>query len=545
MSSATLLHLSDVHLGADDRPLLWENFSRALSKVASEATGPVAVAVTGDLIDTPTARADELERLVRGFVGRIASALAAAGHAGAPIVLLPGNHDRRADGVMAPWRHRAMRLITEWTAGAATVVAADEHQPLATCVRSLEQVLGMNVVAYDSTHTVAGFISAGGLIRVEDLLAVSIHMNDRPTLVLTHHHLVPTPVTDVGVTDTRKKGLLKRVLVGAVLPRAVSFGDREELFMTALGAGTGLSALAALERPVVVLHGHKHYPTARLMAATTPRDGDVLIASAGSLGLLEPFSVTGREPDDEPASDTSAAQTRRLYLWPSFNVLTFNDGVRLDISTCFFKPDLPSQSVPQTQRQALAAVQRQGRRWVPRTRRRHRAPYEKVIDRDEAVYALTSAPGGYWTATCTRLVVGGPDATVSEPIDPLARAQVIGDGYDERHGLFAFPRGVPSSYALERGVFRTVAERARRARADHFSPFESVGLIVRRGAQLARLEVRGLGPSLATCFASRTDLHTGEVRPLRLDKTGGAAIVELRECPARRLIRIHWRLEAG
>src|SRR5256885_1133607 len=107
------------------------------------------------------------------------------------------------------------------------------------------------------------------------------------------------------VVDTSHVPWLQQMFVGRLLPWLVSFADREELFMTALGAGTTLTLLNALGSPTLVLHGHKHYPTARLLRATQAGDGDVLVASAGSAGVLEHYHALG--------------PIERTFLWASFN----------------------------------------------------------------------------------------------------------------------------------------------------------------------------------------------------------------------------------
>lgn len=553
MRPATLLHLSDVHLGAAASPRgeFWESLASALTKAAAEAAGAVAVVVTGDVIDSPEVVSDGGgsggAEGVASFLDRLARALANAGHDGAPIVLLPGNHDRRTSGLLRPWTHAAMTAVAGLAGARATVVAADAHQPLAVRVPALEAALGLTVVAYDSTHTIPGLASAGGLIRVEDLLAVpGLFESERPTLVLMHHHLVPTPVTDVGVTDTSHQGGLKRAFVDSVLPRLVTFGNREELFMTALGAGTGLSALAALRTPAIVLHGHKHYPTARLMTATTPGDGDVLLASAGSAGVLEGFSVTGTPA--EPGAD--GEPPRRLHLWPSFNVLSWDGEGRLDVVTEFFSPQRQNPDQPgappvfETRRQALAVVQRRGRRWLPRDDDEFITPYAALVELDEARFALKPGLPGFWDFECTRLVEGGPAERLADRIEAARGAALHGPGMDPKRRLFTFTRGAPASYAVERGVCRTVGAMQRVYAPDDFSPFEWVGLRVRRGAAVARLEARGLPAGTASrAFASLTDLHTGDVRPLRVAVVDGVARVEVPRCPARRLLRLHWPLE--
>lgn len=59
------------------------------------------------------------------------------------------------------------------------------------------------------------------------------------------------------------------------------------------------------------LHGHKHYPAARALAATTINHGDLLIVGAGSAGTELPWTAS-----DDP---------ERARLWPSFNVIELGD----------------------------------------------------------------------------------------------------------------------------------------------------------------------------------------------------------------------------
>ena len=66
----------------------------------------------------------------------------------------------------------------------------------------------------------------------------------KPLLFLVHHHLVPTPITDVGEIDIEGRPALVGLLVKYLLPSVVANADREELTMTALGA--------ARNRPVLV-----------------------------------------------------------------------------------------------------------------------------------------------------------------------------------------------------------------------------------------------------------------------------------------------------
>src|SRR6201999_4085471 len=126
-----------------------------------------------------------------------------------------------------------------------------------------------------------------------------------------------TPITDVSHVASVGAPRLARWFVGTALPLLVSNADREELTMTALGAGTALSTLHSLGRAVLLLHGHKHVPTARLLSGMTRTCGDVLLASAGSGGRREALSGLGHP---------EAAR-----LWPSFNSVELSSaGTRIE-----------------------------------------------------------------------------------------------------------------------------------------------------------------------------------------------------------------------
>ena len=88
-----------------------------------------------------------------------------------------------------------------------------------------------------------------------------------------------------------------------LLPTLIANADREEMTMTALGAGTALSTLHALNRAVLVLHGHKHYATARMlsgMSAESRPFGKVSVGlplkSKGAVKRRMPSSTLGSSP---------------------------------------------------------------------------------------------------------------------------------------------------------------------------------------------------------------------------------------------------------
>jgi len=533
VSDALLLHLSDLHFcqnkERDPGPLLRERLCKAVGTVVEEA-GPdvrVGVVVTGDLVDSSDTPAERITEVFQGFVHDLRRVIGTA-----PLVLLPGNHDRRIGGVFAPWSTRAMKDLEAAVAGdgCTYVHAPGADDPLAQPVHELSNVLDAHVVAYDSTHAIDGKVSAGGLFRTTDLLAVpGIVGCDKPLVLLLHHHLVPTPVTDVGEMDTSNATWFERTFVRRLLPWLVSFADREELFMTALGAGTTLTLLNSLGSATVVLHGHKHYPTVRLLRATQAGDGDVLIASAGSAGTLEHYRALGPR--------------ERTFLWPSFNAVMFR-GDDISVETVFFSPKGTRPNV----RQVLVRATRKGASWEG-TPVKGPSISEVRVESDEAEFALTRGGVGLWDVACTRKL-GTPPGSVrsyQEPLEALPRASITGQRVtvdpDGRVTLRVDPG--ETSYRATSALFRTVREARRGSVGDAFSPFQSVGLKVRRGAGVARLVLRGLPRAAEIAFGTLTDLNTGQERPLRLEPADDGVALVVPFCPARRLLRIHWPLETA
>ncbi|HWL85383.1 MAG TPA: metallophosphoesterase [Polyangiaceae bacterium] len=528
-SPALLIHLSDLHYcKAGDPAPLRESLVSALTTVVREAEPRVgdriAVCVTGDLVDSSETPPETIASTFTSFIADLRTVVGRA-----PIVLLPGNHDRRGTGLFAPWSTGAMNQIAHTLAkdDRAFVHAANPNETLASPVPELSRVLGAHVVAYDSTHAIQGKISAGGMFRADDLLAVSgIVGAKKPVVVLIHHHLVPTPVADFSIIDSSKSSLPSRLFTQRVLPRLVAFADREELFMTALGAGTALTLLQALGSAALVLHGHKHYPTARLLRATQVGDGDVLLASAGSAGLLEPYHEAG-------AGD-------RTYLWPSFNVVQFS-APAIDVDTVWFSPDGRKPII----RQALARVAQRGAQWEA-TPMPSAPSFEAAVDLDQAEYRLTKSGVDFWDYECRRTVTakGNDFRPYHEPIAVPSRGEVDGDSIfrtaDGR--FFASIRAGETVYRAERSLCRTAQQARRLYSENEFSPFEWVVLHVGKGARIARLILRGLPDARDRAFGTVTDLHTGQQRPMAIEPLEDGAQLVVPECPGRRLLRLCWPL---
>ncbi|MET0413727.1 MAG: metallophosphoesterase, partial [Polyangiaceae bacterium] len=262
-----IAQLSDLHLlsGDDEQPEILSALVAALELEAARRPGGVdLLAITGDVFDSASR---DPKAAVAAFL-RLHDELTSALGKAVPTVIVPGNHDRRKLGLIAPFRSEPFAALAR-ALGERAFVHGSSIPFLAQLVPQEVHRLPAWVVAFDSTYLPTGLISAGGMLRQEDILHVAAAIGERepdwPVLFLLHHHLVPTPLTDVGVVQVGKTPQLVRWSVEHLLPKLISNADREEMTMTALGAGTALSTLHALNRAVLVLHGHKHYATARML----------------------------------------------------------------------------------------------------------------------------------------------------------------------------------------------------------------------------------------------------------------------------------------
>jgi hypothetical protein len=536
--TATILHLSDLHFGSSaggaDSESIAESLCAAIEQMPAAPGERRLLAITGDIFDSSHLDPGRWLPRFLDLLGRIRGA--AGGDV--PTVLLPGNHDRRRAGLIGPFRGDLFQKLEAALRPEPQVHVAGCGTPfLAELLEQASVVVGAQVVAYDSTYLPSGFLSAGGVIHAEDLLHMAARLEgDRPVIMLLHHHLIPTPVTDVSRIDASSERFHFKLLIKHALPWAVAHGDREELSMTAFGAGTALSMLHALRRAVLVLHGHKHYPTARVLHATRAGEGDIVITSAGSAGTMQAYEPTS--PDES------------VQLWPSFNTVKLS-AQRLDVATTFFSPRDPS--APPFVR-ALAAASREGAQWR----------VEPVVDPeilappvtlDEAVFSLeksASWPFEVWDFTCSRRidVREGDSVPDYHEIIECARGSVC-EGADIKHprgALFPSLRlrpGGETRYRLRGGLCRSLAGIERLYAGWDPTPFEWVGLIVRHRSSRARVVLAGLPRAAAVAFGSSTDLHTGRQRPLAVAFEDERVILEQAPCAARTLLRIHWPIERG
>jgi hypothetical protein len=105
-----------------------------------------------------------------------------------------------------------------------------------------------------------------------------------------------------------------------------------------------------------------------------------------------------------------------------------------------------------------------------------------------------------------------------------------------------------SAYAVNNGLFVSSADFAA-AYDKRDAPFESVELLNRYLADVARLSVRGLlshyGLGRKDCFASLMDLTLGIERPISIDwNSEDSAEITVANCPPRHRLRIYWPLKS-
>jgi 3',5'-cyclic AMP phosphodiesterase CpdA len=529
---ATILHLSDLHFGAAGRAAQQAVIAESLCEALRQTpTSPRRLlAITGDIFDS----GDLAEAAVRAFLDRfsqIESAL--GGHV--PAVLLPGNHDRRRSGVIGPFRGQLFTRLRDALASRPHVHVAGCSTPfLAERAAAASSILGAHVVAYDSTHLTSGLFSAGGAVHAEDFLQLAARLSgDTPLILLLHHHLVPTPVTDLSRVDVSAEPSHFKLLLRQAVPWLIAQGDREELTMTAFGSGTALSMLHTLRRPVLILHGHKHYPTARVLRATAAGEGDIVVASAGSAGTTQVFEPTSPEES--------------VHIWPSFNTIVLS-AHGIEISTTFFSP---KDAAARPYVRPLVSARRDGAGWAvePVSVPQVLAPPVELNETAVQLEPNRRHPSDLWDMQCTRRVLPTEGVVLpeyQELIECLAGSSCRGADIQRVKGS-AYPRlrvrpGRDSSYHVAGGLCRSFAWAARVHRGLDCTPFEWVGLMVRHPSRHARLLLRGLPDAAGLAFGSVTDLHTGRQWPVGVSAGGDEVTFTLSPCPARHLLRIHWPL---
>jgi 3',5'-cyclic AMP phosphodiesterase CpdA len=519
-----IFHLSDLHITSEKRTQkkIFERLVDTLRRERGSDADARAIFITGDIFDSATDAADVLVAAFLQLHERIVDAVGGE----APTIVIPGNHDRRRVGLFGPHREALFRALHGAADPKRIYVGGTRTPFLAQVVPPEMHRLRAHVVAYDSSYLARGFIGAGGTIRLEDLLQAHASLPDDglPLVLLIHHHLVPTPVTDISTVEYAGMPRVARWLLGTALPTLVANGDREELTMAALGAGTALSTLHSFGRAVLLLHGHKHVPTARLVLGMTEGGGDILLASAGSAGRRQEVPAT-RDPD--------AAR-----LWPSFNVVDWSAEDAVRVQSLQFAPKAAGRAPV---RRTLASATRAGPKWAPQPVSFRVDDVVSRIALDDARFALVPA-GDSWDFICERRVVPKPGASLRRYVDfvhtvPRAGAQ---RSMTLRRELAI---GDVTRYEVPTGLCRTLHEGRRRYGAD--AAFEWVGLLCRYGARRARLHLSRANAEFLEPFASVTDLTIGRERPVALTRDDDGWNVTCEACQPRSLLRIYWPLSGS
>lgn len=534
-----ILHLSDLHLDVEGR-----SDGRARALFAGLRAGRPwtldLVVVTGDVLDSAAVPEESALRAVRTWRQQLDEALGVK----VPLVLLPGNHDRRKIGIFGPQRDSLFRAIKEglsepdvWVAGCALPQLA-EKMP-----EGLTRPLPFDLCTYDTTFLGMGKLSAGGTLRAEDMLQLASWLDpcekpgsEAPLVLLMHHHLIPTPVTDTSAAGGDDLGALPRFLLHKVAPWLIAHGDREELFMTALGSGSALSLLHAMKRPVVILHGHKHCPAARLLRSPEDGSGDVLLVSAGSAGLAERWSTEGADED------------RPMRLWPSYNLITYADR-SLHVDTVAFEPE-PARAeldgkTEIVSRPLVTATQR-GARWRITPQPARPAILQGTLWAvTRAHYHLkeSAATPERWDLECEQEVRPEPGSPSPRPYSESI--------YLLRGAALEHPSSAPAPtndmpglvrWRVTGGLCRSVDESHRVIGPDE--AFAHIALIVRHTSLAAELTLTVPAGIELQPFGSAMDLTTGQLRPVPLSRNGQSFTLRHPSCPARTLLRIHWPLPA-
>jgi hypothetical protein len=519
----TIAHLSDLHLTRAflDRRPIFENLCRA---VAALDRPPDLFVVTGDLFDTCDMDPGDARAILHEMVGELGSAIKGT----ARILIVPGNHDVRERG----FRRRKNGTALVRALRAAQIdgvrISGGEEPNLAEIVPPSFHGLHAHVVAYDSTYLPRGTFGAGGIIRREDILALGASFSDdAPLLVLMHHHLIPSPVTDLGTIRTAT--WIENIACGKLLPALVANADHEELTMTALGSGTALVALQRLGRPVVVLHGHKHYPAVRLLRGTFRGHADVMILAAGAAGMATPIG---------------ARVARSMMLWPSFNLLHV-EGDRMTARTVAFPVDKDGREVKVER--LLVDADRNSLSWTPRDVEDDLPMQGPRLASNIAFYQVEpSTRSGRSTLRARRSVM--PGAACSNEYEEAvhgASGAVVTDivGGADAGATMRCPAtvrvavGAETTYAVRDALCASQSELLAEYGLD-CAPYDSVDLVNRYAADEVRVEVRGIGD--ARCFATITDSTTGREKPIGIERVDGAVVVQQRMCPARQVVTVYW-----
>ncbi len=204
---ATIVQLSDLHLGisATQQASLVEPMYSSLSRLKSQGITVDLLVITGDLFESTDVTAEQAIETIGTLTSRIRESLTPT----LPIILQPGNHDRRKSGIIGPHDPRIFDALKSGL-DKRTLVTGCETPFLSELVSPEFHGLPWIIASFDSTFLPKGKFSAGGILRQEDLLQLAERLMDLdpkfPLVLLIHHHLIPTPLTDLSRVDVNTTG---------------------------------------------------------------------------------------------------------------------------------------------------------------------------------------------------------------------------------------------------------------------------------------------------------------------------------------------------
>ncbi len=156
----------------------------------------------------------------------------------------------------------------------------------------LEPCMGCRLTSWRTIHLTcrAGWWGLAARFALEDLLQVHAQLPDDglPLVLLVHHHLIPTPVTDISHIDMVGTPRLVRLAVQSVLPKLFSHAGPRRAHHDRARRGTALSALQSFERAgCCSCTGISTSRPRACCGALDASSGDLILTSAGSAGRSE------------------------------------------------------------------------------------------------------------------------------------------------------------------------------------------------------------------------------------------------------------------
>ncbi|MDO9236472.1 MAG: metallophosphoesterase [Aquabacterium sp.] len=253
MNPGTIVHLSDLHFGADGQMAVWKSLKDYLSQDV-----PDLIVVTGDIVDSPT---KENFKLAREQFDQFQS------RHPRKFLVCPGNHDRH-------WRGNATGPFTRWfssfkkaqdaapwftEAFAGHVSQPDQYEDLRFRVGSFDWCIRFAGVdsAINVKYVAQGFVTPEDLQKLSCLTQETRDVD--AVFVLMHHHLLPIAANEK----------IAQSVTGIVAGTTV------------VNAGMTLATMVR-SQVNVVLHGHEHQRNLARYATFGSGQAETVVMGAGS-----------------------------------------------------------------------------------------------------------------------------------------------------------------------------------------------------------------------------------------------------------------------